>query len=113
MLSGRDQRPLAVTENGGKFGGDHGLGNGANVAVAAFKSGPDKNKTRIHGCRSNRQINRQSGMDADTRHGSLRTQRCLPAEFHTEVPTLTYRETKPAPLLMPVRLSGSPSHGRE
>jgi hypothetical protein len=32
-------------------------------------------------------------MDTDTRDGSLRTQRCLPAEFHTEVPTLTYRET--------------------
>src|SRR5579863_5225508 len=33
-------------------------------------------------------------MDADACHGCLRTQRCLPAEFHTEVPTLTYRETR-------------------
>src|ERR1700742_589412 len=35
-------------------------------------------------------------MDAHACHGCLRTQRCLPAEFHTEVPTLTYRETGPA-----------------
>ena len=39
-------------------------------------------------------------MDADTRDGSLRTQRCLPTEFHTEVPTLTYRETRPTPLIV-------------
>ena len=32
-------------------------------------------------------------MDTDTCHRSLRTQRCLPVEFHTEKPTLTYRET--------------------
>ena len=84
MLGGRDQRPLAVAENGGEFGGDHGLGDGLNLAVAAIKAGADKNKTRIHRCRSNGQINRQTGMNADARHGGLRPKRCLPAKFHPE-----------------------------
>ena len=58
MLGGGDQRSLAVAENGCKFGGNDGFGDGADFAVAAIKAGADKNKTRIHGCRSDREIDR-------------------------------------------------------
>ena len=57
MLGGRDQRAVAVAQNGCKFGGDHGFGGRLNFAVAAIEAGADKNKTRIDGCRSNGEIN--------------------------------------------------------
>ncbi len=52
MLGGGNQWTFAVAQNGCKFGGDHGFGGGLNFAVAAVQTGADKNKTRIHRCRS-------------------------------------------------------------
>ena len=58
MLGGGDQRTFAVAQHGGEFGCDHGFGGGLNLAVGAIQSAADKNKTRIHRCRSERQIDR-------------------------------------------------------
>ena len=58
MFGGGDQRTFAVAEHGGKFGGDHGFGDGLNFAVAAVETGADKNKTCIDGCRSKGQAYR-------------------------------------------------------
>ena len=72
------QRLAAVAKNGGKFSGNHRFGGGADLTVA-IRRGADKNKTCIHGCRPNGQIDRCPGMNTDTRHGGLRAKRCLPA----------------------------------
>ena len=58
MFGGRDQRAVAVAEHGGEFGGDDGFGGGLNFAVAAIKTGADKNKTCIDRCRSEGQTDR-------------------------------------------------------
>ena len=92
MLGGGDQRTFAVAKNGGEFGGDHGFGGGLDFAVATIQSGADKNKTRIHRCGSEGQIDRKTGMNADAGHGGLRPKRCLPAKFHPK--TAHYRLTQ-------------------
>ncbi len=58
MLGGGNDRTVAVAQHGCEFGGDHGFGGGLNFPVAAIGAGADKNKTRIHGCGSERQIDR-------------------------------------------------------
>jgi hypothetical protein len=54
MLGGRNQRAVAIAQNGCEFGGDDGFGGGLNFTVATIEAGADKNKTRIDGCRSDR-----------------------------------------------------------
>ena len=58
MLGGGNQRAFAVAENGRKIGGGDGFRDGGNFAVGLIKAGADKNKTRIHRCRSKRQADR-------------------------------------------------------
>ena len=65
MLGGRDQRAVAVAQHGREFGGDHGVGRGLHFAVGTVETGADKNKTRIDRCRSEGEIDRQTGMNAD------------------------------------------------
>ena len=57
MFGGGNQRAFTVAENGCKVGGDDGFLDGGNFAVGVIKAGPDKNKTRIHRCRSDREAN--------------------------------------------------------
>ena len=56
VFGGGDQRTFAVAENGCKFGGDHGFRDRGNFAVGIIKTGADKNKTCIDGCRSDGEI---------------------------------------------------------
>ena len=55
VFGGGDQRAFTVAQHGGKLGGDHGFSGSPNLTVAAIQTGADKNKTRIHRCRSKRQ----------------------------------------------------------
>ena len=87
VLDRGNQRAFVVAQHGLELGGSHGTGRGLNFAIAALEAGADKNKTRIHGCRPDRQTNRRAGMNADTGYSGLRTKRCLPAEFHRRLPT--------------------------
>ncbi|BBZ97355.1 hypothetical protein BDS110ZK25_19750 [Bradyrhizobium diazoefficiens] len=86
MLGGRDQRTVAVAEDGGEIGRDHLLGGRLNFAVTPLKAGTDKNKTCVDRRRSKREGDGKTGMNADANHGGLRTKRCLPAKFHQEPP---------------------------
>src|SRR5579871_3110385 len=52
VLGGRNQRLVAVAKHSCEFGGNNGIGGGADLAIAAIKAGADKNKTRIDRCRS-------------------------------------------------------------
>ena len=58
MFRSGNQRAFAVAENGSKIGGGHGFRECGNFAVGLIKAGTDKNKTRIHRCRSKRQADR-------------------------------------------------------
>ena len=58
MFRGGNQRAFTVAENGRKIGGGDGFRDGGNFAVGLIEAGADKNKTRIHRCRSERQADR-------------------------------------------------------
>ena len=77
-----NQRAFMVAQNRRQIGGGDGFRDGRNFAVGLIKAGTDKNKTRIDRCGPKRQTDRQTGMNADTRDGGLRTKRGLTAEFH-------------------------------
>jgi hypothetical protein len=82
MLGGGNQRAFVVAEDGCQIGGGDRFCERGNLAVGLIKAGADKNKTRIHRSRSKRQAGGQTGMNADTGYGGLRSKRGLTAEFH-------------------------------
>src|SRR5262249_33237918 len=96
MFDSGNQRAFLIAQHGCKFGGDHGIGGGLNLAVAVCKSGPHKNKTRIHGCRSDRQTDSRTTMNAHTGDGGLRAKRCLSAKFHTKTAHYDLPKTRSA-----------------
>ena len=98
VLRGRDQRPFAVTQHRREFGRDHSIGSGGDFAVCTIETGADKNKTRIDRCRSQRETNRKTGMNAYASHGGLRPKRCLTAELHSIMPTTRLRSIQVAKL---------------
>src|SRR5207237_1323174 len=82
MLGGRDERTVAVTENGGKLGGGDGIEGGLDLAVASVEAGADEHDPGVDRRGAEGQADGSAGMYADTSDGGLRTKRGLPAEFH-------------------------------
>ena len=58
MFRSGNQRAFTVAEHGSQIGGGYGFRDAGNFAVGLIKAGADKNKTRIHRCRSERQADR-------------------------------------------------------
>src|SRR5581483_8451423 len=108
MLGGRNQGQLAVAEDCCEFGGNNGVGGGADLAIAAIKSGADKNKTRIDRCRSDGEADGRTRMYTDASYSGLRTKRCLPAKLHWK-PAHHDLPLSPIPTaLRPLRTLGIP-----
>jgi len=82
MLGGGHHGAGLVAQNGGESGRGNGGGQRANFALGPVSVGADKNKTGIDVRRSENEVDGSTRMNADARHGDVRTERLLPAEFH-------------------------------